>query len=117
MHSPRLQSGKRYVARFLAIVCLWLSGVAVLAHTDDLRAFGALHTSRTHLITHAAGSKGPDRCAACEWIQAAGPLQTASVVVANLPVLLSSQSESGPSALHLASFLDILLRGPPRLSA
>lgn|SRR5579883_2293920 len=113
MYAHSLQLVKRRVSLLLALVCLWLSAGAVLAHTDDFSFLRTFNVARGATERHAAAPIKADQCGACEWTQTARAVQTPVIAVETSTLIRTERPLPVPSALHLVPFTDILLRGPP----
>ncbi len=106
------------MALLLAFVCLWISGGAVLHHTDDDDS-GLLQTfaAGKSLLSHAAPALPTLPCAACQWEQNVPPLDAPGIAVVQLPFSRTTFAPLLPLTLHLRCFDYTTLRGPPRFLA
>lgn len=106
------QSGPRWVALLLALVCLWMSSGGVLRHTDDLAALRAFAAGRDALHRSAAAAPAAP-CAAHQWMDALRTLPSAPPPVSLTAVVVARVSVIPAPALHLRCFKDTPPRGPP----
>ncbi len=103
----------RAAALLLAFVCLWISGGAVLSHTDaddtlTVQTYAAGHSA----LHHALPAPPPVPCAACQWEQTLPALPAPAPSVAALPLCRFSFAAALPPVLHLRP-ANTATRGPP----
>ena len=104
----------RPAALLLALVCLWISGGAVLHHTDvddtlTVQTYVAGHSA----LRHALPVPPPVACAACQWEQTLPTLSASAPSIAPLPLCHFAFAATLPPFLHLRPFNYTALRGPP----
>lgn len=101
------------MALLLAFVCLWISGGAVLHHTDaddtlTVRTYAVGHSA----LRHTAPVPPPVPCAACQWEQTLPTLPAPAPPVVALPLCRLSFAAALPPVLHLRP-ANTATRGPP----
>lgn len=96
-------------ALMLALICFWISGGAVLKHTDEPLAYRTGHSYTGHATPPATLIA----CAACEWEQAFSHTPPPTVHVVCLPLIRVGCTSVLPDALHLRCFDYAAPRGPP----
>ena len=100
------------MALLLAFVCLWISGGAVLHHTDDDALTVQTFTVGHAALHHAASLPPPASCAACQWEQTLPTLTASAPAVAALPLARVVFAPGLTLALHLRPARPAG-RGPP----
>lgn len=116
MYSRKAQLATRRHALLVALVCLWMSGVATTMHADDLRGLVSKPSHGPVTLSHALPQPPQEPCAACEWNQFGRTLCTPEIRIAYSSLHLIDRPDTLAVALHLRAFDHILFRGPPALS-
>jgi len=112
-----LPSLTRTIALLLAVTCLWISGGAVLHHSDDdWIAFRTFAIGKS-VLSHAAAATPAAPCAACQWEQTTQTPPAPSLTIQHTVLARFVFSVSLAPFLHLLSFTHTAPRAPPRVAA
>lgn len=113
MHSRNAQFVIRRTALFVALITLWMSGVATTMHADDLRGLFSKPSHGPVTLSHAQPQPPQEPCAACEWNQFGRTLSTPEIKITLASFHLIDRPRAIMPALHLRPFDHTLFRGPP----
>lgn len=113
MYSRKAQFVTRRNALFVALVTLWMSGVATTMHADDLRGLVTKPSHGPVILSHAVPQPPEEPCAACEWNQFGRTFSTPEIKITFTCLHLIDRPDAITPALHLRPFDHTFFRGPP----